>query len=243
MKPSRSGFEKCLLLIFGQKPEKSRDRKQQHLRITVVKVGTGQKIRTDHLQTIPRELSVPSISAAVSSARSSGLPLSSLSTSLLNLSLAISGGFVQPSCIFELLPITARQFRELQALRPADFCQLAACLRRRIFVDRHQVISLRQDSGNRLVGSRQKISVSLNANTARQRYSQFDKVGISLVVLGLRPAKISCIIGWSVVQSSLPIFTCEPSRARRSRYRIVPYSHCGYENGYQRSQNRESDRA
>jgi len=39
-------------LLFGQKLEEPRHRKQQHFRISVVQVGPGQKVRTGHFQAV-----------------------------------------------------------------------------------------------------------------------------------------------------------------------------------------------
>jgi hypothetical protein len=69
--PSRSSLQEMLpRLLFGQKPEESRHREQQHLRISVVQVGPGQKLRADHFQAVASRAVASRISDAVSIARS-----------------------------------------------------------------------------------------------------------------------------------------------------------------------------
>ena len=44
-------------MLFREKPEEPRHRKQQSLRIPVIEVGSGQEVRTDHFQAIaPRSV-------------------------------------------------------------------------------------------------------------------------------------------------------------------------------------------
>ena len=59
-----------LLLIFWQKTKKSRHREQKRLRIPIVQLAPARKSAQTISRQYPRERLLPSISAAVSSARS-----------------------------------------------------------------------------------------------------------------------------------------------------------------------------
>jgi hypothetical protein len=63
-------LKESLLSIFRQEPEEPRHRKQQSFRIFVAQVGAARKSAQIISRQWPRDRSVPSISAAVSMARS-----------------------------------------------------------------------------------------------------------------------------------------------------------------------------
>ena|SRR5207249_3630596 len=45
-------LKKCLLLVGRQEVERAGKRTEQHVRISVIQIGSGQKVRTDHLETV-----------------------------------------------------------------------------------------------------------------------------------------------------------------------------------------------